>query len=219
MKKPVYKNLTNTVSRRQFLSAAIGLPLFLLLPKLSLASSSIYSLEGDVFINKQKMSAETKIKSGDKISVSQNGQLVFSMGGDAFLLRGGSVLKVHNEKNNPLVSSLRLITGGLLAVFAKRKHTTKIVTATATIGIRGTGVYLSVAPHRLYTCTCYGTTSLSAGHESVDITATHHNAHVVTTGEQGNVHMQAFEVLDHSDDELRMLEALVGRTPPFDAIT
>ena len=219
MKKPVYKNLTNAVSRRQFLSAAIGLPLFLLLPKLSLASSAIHSLEGDVYINKRKISAAAKIKSGDKISVSPDGQLVFSMGGDAFLLRGGSVLKVQSEKDNPLVSSLRLITGGLLAVFEKRAHPTKIITATATIGIRGTGVYLRAEPHRLYTCTCYGTTNLSAGHETADITATHHNAHVVTTGENGNVQMQAFEVLDHSDDELRMLEALVGRTPPFDAIT
>jgi hypothetical protein len=29
--------------------------------------------------------------------------------------------------------------------------------------------------------------------------------------------MKAFEVIDHTDDELRMLEALVGRKPSFDA--
>lgn len=221
MNKPVYKNpsnhISNHISRRQFLSTTIGLPLFLFLPKLALASSTIHTLEGDVYINKRKITAEARIKSGDQISVSHDGQLVFSMGGDAFLLRGGSVLKVHNEENNPVVSGLRLITGGLLAVFAKRKHTTKIITATATIGIRGTGVYLSAEPHRLYTCTCYGTTDLTAGHDKVDITATHHNAHVITTDERGSVQMQAFEVLDHTDDELRILEALVGRKPPFDA--
>lgn len=219
MKKTRYANASSHFNRRQFLSAAIGLPLFLMLPKLALASSTIHTLEGDVTINKRKITAETKIKSGDKISVSQNGQLVFSMGGDAFLLRGGSVLKVRNQVGNPLVSSLRLITGGLLAVFEKRSHTTKIITATATIGIRGTGVYLSAEPHRLYTCTCYGHTDLSVGEAKEDIVATHHNAHVVSVGEHGQMQMQAFEVLDHSDDELRMLEALVGRTPPFDAIT
>jgi hypothetical protein len=141
------------------------------------------------------------------------------MGGDAFLLRGGSVLKVRSQANNSLVSSLRLITGGLLAVFEKRSHTTKIVTATATIGIRGTGVYLRAEPHKLYTCTCYGHTDLTVGKTKEDIVATHHNAHVVSEGEHGQMQMQAFEVLDHSDDELRMLEALVGRVPPFDTRT
>lgn len=219
MKKTRYANASNHFNRRQFLSAAIGLPLFLMLPKLALASATIHTLEGDVTINNRKIDMNTAIKSGDKISVSPDGQLVFSMGGDAFLLRGGSVLKVRKQAGNPLVSSLRLITGGLLAVFEKRAHTTKIITATATIGIRGTGVYLRAEPHRLYTCTCYGHTDLSVGKIKEDIVATHHNAHVVTTSEQGDVQMQAFEVLDHTDDELRMLEALVGRVPPFDIAT
>jgi hypothetical protein len=39
---------------------------------------------------------------------------------------------------------------------------------------------------------------------------------VVTTGNNGSSQMKAFEVIDHSDDELRMLEALVGRKPVFD---
>lgn len=217
MKNPHYSNVTNTINRRQFLSTVIGFPLFLMLPKLALAESSIHALEGDVFINKRKITAETVIKSGDQISVAHGGQLVFSMGGDAFLLRGGSVLKVKSLTGNPLVSSLRLITGGLLAVFEKRSKTTKIITANATIGIRGTAVYLNAEPHRLYTCTCYGHTDLTAGKAKEDIIATHHNAHVVSAGAQGQMHMQAFEVLDHTDDELRMLEALVGRKPPFDA--
>jgi hypothetical protein len=219
MNKTSYSTISSQFNRRQFLSAAIGLPLFLMLPKLALANPTIHTLDGDVFINKRKIDVNATIKSGDKISVAHGGQLVFSMGGDAFLLRGGSVLKVRSQANNPLVSSLRLITGGLLAVFEKRSHTTKIVTATATIGIRGTGVYLRAEPHKLYTCTCYGHTDLTVGKTKEDIIATHHNAHVVSAGEHGQMQMQAFEVLDHSDDELRMLEALVGRVPPFDIRT
>ena len=33
----------------------------------------------------------------------------------------------------------------------------------------------------------------------------------------GNTQMKAFEVIDHNDDELRMLEALVGKKPSFDS--
>ena len=61
-----------------------------------------------------------------------------------------------------------------------------------------------------------GHTDLIVGLDSADVIATHHNAHVVTNGINGNAQMKAFEVIDHNDDELRMLEALVGRKPIFD---
>ena len=57
---------------------------------------------------------------------------------------------------------------------------------------------------------------LIVGLEREDIISKHHNAHVVTTNGSGNVQMKAFEVIDYNDDELRMLEALVGRKPTFD---
>ena len=104
----------------------------------------------------------------------------------------------------------------VLGVFGKRKTPTRIYTATATIGIRGTAVYAAVTPEKLYICTCYGHTDLIVGLDSADVTATHHNAHVVTMSKNGNSQMKAFEVIDHNDDELRMLEALVGRKPVFD---
>ena len=55
------------------------------------------------------------------------------------------------------------------------------------------------------------------GLEREDVISKHHNAHVVTTNAGGNAQMKAFEVIDHTDDELRMLEALVGRKPSFDS--
>ena len=39
---------------------------------------------------------------------------------------------------------------------------------------------------------------------------------MVTTDGNNNAQMKAFEVIDHNDEELRMLEALVGRKPNFD---
>lgn len=204
------------LSRRSFLGAATCAPLILLLPQDSYAMSVIHHVTGEVFLNKKLLNPQSNIKSGNEIAVAHDGQLIFSMGGDAFLVRGGTVITVHHEKNNPLVSTLRLLTGALLAVFDKRQHPTMLVTNTATIGIRGTAVYLDSQPHQLYTCTCYGRTTLQAGGHAENVVATHHAAHTVTQNSNGSMQMQAFEVIGHTDDELRMLEALVGRKPLFD---
>jgi len=96
-----------------------------------------------------------------------------SIGNDAFLLREGSVLEIARG-NNLLVSGLRLLTGAMLAVFDKRNSPAHIITSIATIGIRGTGVYLSTDPHKLYTCTCYGKTELRMGRKIKQVSATHH---------------------------------------------
>ena len=210
------------ISRRQFLISAAALPLTAslaaIIPIQALAASSvIHELQGTVTVNKKALTLTSIIHSGDEIIVSNDGKLVFSIGEDAFLVRGGSVLQVYSEESNVLVSALRLVTGAMLGVFGKRKSTTRIFTATATIGIRGTAVYVAATPEKLYTCTCYGHTDLIVGLDKADVIATHHNAHIVTTGKNGNAQMKAFEVLDHNDDELRMLEALVGRKPLFDA--
>ena len=205
------------ISRRKFLIATAVLPLVAIIPlQASAASSVVHELQGTVTVNKKALTLTSIIHSGDEIIVSPDGKLVFSMGEDAFLVRGGSILQVYSEENNVLMSALRLVTGAMLGVYGKRKSTTRIYTATATIGIRGTAVYVAVTPEKLYTCTCYGHTDLIVGFDKADVIATHHNAHIVTTGKNGNAQMKAFEVLDHNDDELRMLEALVGRKPIFD---
>jgi hypothetical protein len=204
-------------SRRKFLISATTLPLVAIMPIQALAASSvIHELQGTVTINKKPLTRASSIKNGDEIMVLPDGKLVFSIGEDAFLVRGGSTLQVYAEENSVLVSALRLVSGAMLGVFGKRKTTTRIYTVTATIGIRGTAVYAAVSSNKLYTCTCYGHTDLIVGLDSADVIATHHNAHVVTAGKNGNAQMKAFEVLDHTDDELRMLEALVGRKPIFD---
>jgi hypothetical protein len=206
------------ITRRKFLMTAAVMPLVAIIPLKALAATGkIHAIEGDVLINKIKINSTSIIRNGDEIVVSKNGKLVFSMGEDAFLVRGGSTLQVYSEEDSVVISALRLVGGAMLGVFGKRKKTTRIFTATATIGIRGTVVYASVLPDKLYTCTCYGHTDLIVGLEREEVLATHHNAHVVTTNSHGNSQMKAFEVIDHNDDELRMLEALVGRKPLFDS--
>lgn len=209
--------MTN-ISRRKFLLSTATLPLAAIIPlKAHATTGKIHQIEGDVFINQVKINSSNTIRNGDEIVVSKAGKLVFSIGKDAFLVRGGTTLQVYSGQEGTLVSALRLVGGAVLGVFGKRKTTTRIYTSTATIGIRGTAVYAAITPQQLYTCTCYGHTDLIVGLDSADVIATHHNAHVVTTSKNGHSKMKAFEVLDHNDDELRMLEALVGRKPIFDA--
>jgi hypothetical protein len=205
----------SNLSRRRFISSAISIPLLLALPGRAASNSTIHKLEGQVYVNNRLADMDTRLRAGDKIVVAYGGELAMSMGGDAFLLREGSVLEIA-KGNNLLVSGLRLLTGAMLAVFDQRNSPVQIVTSTATIGIRGTGVYLSAEPHKLYTCTCYGKTELRFGRQIEQISATHHNAHEISAGDDGTMTMKSMEVIDHTDDELRMLENYVGRKPLFD---
>jgi hypothetical protein len=211
----VAKLPTPDLSRRRFLVNTAIAPLLLWLPGRAAAASTIHQLEGPVFVNNRPATEATSIKDGDQIVVAHGGKLAISIGGDAYLLRGGTVLETSGH-GNAVISGLRLVTGAMLAVFAKRRKPAYIVTSTATIGIRGTGVYLSTQPHRLYTCTCYGETDLRIGHHVEQISATHHNAHEIAPDSNGLMAMKSMEVIDHTDDELRMLEGYVGRVPPFD---
>ena len=205
------------INRRQFIVAASAAPLLLWLPTNAEAAATIHELEGSVYINNRTATTHTKIRAGDKIVVAHGGNLVVSIGGDAYLLHGGTALEIGRMKNG-LISGLRLLTGALLAVFAKRHQaTTHLVTSTATIGIRGTAVYMNAEPHKLYTCTCYGHTDLRFGDHNEDIVSTHHLANEIADDGTGQMAMHSMEVIGHTDDELRMLEALVGRKPPFDA--
>lgn len=208
-------------SRRRFIQAAAALPLFLALPNRAFASPVIHQLHGLVYINNRPANLSSRISTSSKVVVAHDAELVFSIGGDAFLLRGGTAIELVG---GAVISGLRLLTGSLLSVFDKRSKPAHIVTRMATIGIRGTGVYVQAEPNRLYICTCYGETDLRVGRHTERIVSSHHNAHEVIHGElqaskddkmQG-MKMNSMAVVDHTDDELRMLEAYVGRVPAFD---
>ncbi|OIR04658.1 hypothetical protein GALL_133280 [mine drainage metagenome] len=214
------------LNRRQFLSYMAVLPFSTLLAINSQAATHntksgglqgvIHELSGDVFINKHIANQSSIILPGDTLSVAYGGRLVFSMGEDTYLLQEGSSLEVVSH-NNVAVSGLRLLTGGLLSVFGKRKTTTKIYTRTAVIGIRGTGVYLNSQPEKLYFCTCYGKTDLHLGHHTEHIESSHHHALDITGATENTMTMNATQVIGHTDDDLRLLEHYSGRKPPFDA--
>jgi hypothetical protein len=204
-------------SRRKFLASAVSIPLLLSLPGRAFAAANIHQMSGEVLVNGKLATSNTVIKAGDKIEVAANGKLVVSIGADAFLLRGGSTLEIE-ASDSVVVTGLRLATGAMLAVFGKRQAPTYISSPVATIGIRGTAVYLSLQPHRMYGCTCYGDTEVQIeGSSDIEqISATHHHPYEIAPNDENLMAMREMPIKDHTDDELRMLEALVGRKPAFD---
>ncbi|WP_321777439.1 hypothetical protein [Sulfurimonas sp.] len=97
-----------------------------------------------------------------------------------------------------------------MAVFGKGNH--GIVTPNMTAGIRGTGTFTLVKDSKTYFCTCYGHTEVGAHSKTKNLKATHHNMIWITKDKIYNT----TEMQNHNDDELRSLEAMVGRVVPFD---
>lgn len=181
------------------------------------AGRSIYRLDGSATINGQPATLTSPIRPGDEISTGPGSRLVFAVDQDAFLLRENS--QVQLEAPNVVISTVRMLTGALLSVFGRRTRPLRVSTALATIGIRGTGIYVESAPDQSYVCTCYGQTLLQAADDpgvSEDIVSQQHDAprYILPQGATGN-RIQPAPFINHTDDELVMLEALLGREPPF----
>jgi hypothetical protein len=151
-----------------------------------------------------------KRRAGERIVAGPGETIVFVVERDALLLRQNSTLELVRE-------GFRLVTGAVLSVFSPGGRR-ELKTATATIGIRGTGVYLEAEPARTYVCTCYGEAVL----EPVDAPASretvrtrHHEQPRYIMAKGAPQMVTPAPVRNHSDAELEMLEALVGREPPF----
>ena len=107
-----------------------------------------------------------------------------------------------------------MLTGRLLSVFATG-HPRRILTPSATIGIRGTGGYIEAQRGRTYFCLCYGAADIASANGSAtdSYTTTHHESPRYIYGDRRADAIVPANVANHTDDELIMLEALVGRRP------
>lgn len=174
---------------------------------------AIHLIEGKVYVNEIEATINTPILANDRIKTGKNGRVVFAVGHDAFILRNNTELVL--ESNGLLVSGLRLLTGKLLGVFGKSNH--QISTNTGVFGIRGTGIYAEAEPDLTYFCTCYGETDISSiavPNRVITVQSKHHDApkYVTATGE-----IKPAPFINHTDEELMLIESLVGRTTPFAA--
>jgi hypothetical protein len=185
------------------------------IPKVLEPGKSIYDMSGSVGVNDVQANIDTKIEANDVVTTGPRSHVVFAVGKDAFVLRANSRLELSGS--GLVINTLRLVTGKLLSVFGKTRH--QMNTPNATIGIRGTGIYVEAEPEQSYVCTCYGVVDLYSDNDKESretITSQHHDApRYILSGESKGQNIQPAPFINHTDLELQIIEELVGRTPPF----
>jgi len=214
-----------SISRRAWLkrSAAGGAALALDMASLRRALAAeavrrgISRLRGEASVNGQPAREGMALRNGDTIRTGRDAELVAVVGRDAFLLRADTHIEIAPRNDGRIAGALRVVTGGLLAVFAPGQGR-QIRTASAQIGIRGTAVYVEVETDRTYVCTCYGAARLIPVDEpqaAETVRTKHHDQprYIYAKGMPRRIEMAP--VINHTDAELTMLESTVGRKVPF----
>lgn len=196
------------------LGAAMSMPAAL---RLALAQSSatqgVRNTRGEVSINGKPAEPGSMVRPGDAIETGRRGYATFVVGEDAFLVRANGRAELIGS--GALVGAMQLVTGKLLSVFGSGRER-RLVTATATIGIRGTGAYLEAESARTYFCLCYGSADVEAtmGGARESVTTSHHESPRYIYGDGRSRAIVPAYMANHTDSELIMLESLVGRSPP-----
>jgi hypothetical protein len=202
-------------ARRDFLLRSAACGAALLLPATSHAGR-LHEVDGEVMVNGRLASKANEIRALDVVRTGPGGRVVLTMGKDAFLIRADSEVEMLGKPKALLLTGLRMLTGALLGVFGKGGPR-QLLTATATAGIRGTGVYVEASPGSTYFCTCYGTVEIEDQHRTEKrlVVSGYHAPNIIYAEMNDGKMMHKAEFVNHTDDELVMLEKLVGRKPPF----
>ena len=177
----------------------------------------VAQVQGDVRVNGEPARPGMALRAGDSVTTGSDALLVAVLGRDAYLLRADSQLELDAGSGKGLPRLLRLVSGALLGVFTPGEPK-EVRTAAASIGIRGTAVYVETEPGRTYVCTCYGRARLSPANDpkaAETVRTRHHDQprYIYPSGAPRRI--EHAPVVNHTDAELVMLEALVGRKVPF----
>jgi hypothetical protein len=209
--------------RRRFLAGAAALAAGVAAPPLLAQETvrkarSIRNLRGLVRVNGEKVAASAPIRPGDTVVTGADGRISFVVGSDAFFLRENSELHLESATAG-VISTLRMITGALGAVFGKRSvGGVTLSTPTVTAGIRGTGCYTEARDEGVYFCTCFGAiqlTSLNGGPEELVVSSHHDPRRIMRDAASNNMMMIPASFGMHTDAEMDALERLVGRRAPW----
>jgi hypothetical protein len=174
-------------------------------------------VKGSVTVNGQPAQAGSRVPYDASIVTGSGSEAIFVIGQDAYLLREKSSVSFAGKAAGATAEVMRVLTGGILSVFGKGEK--KLLTPTATIGIRGTGCYIEAEADRVYFCLCYGRADVTptADPGYVKRIVTKHHEHPVYLQKNPALPIMAdAPMLNHSDAELELLESLVGRFPPFE---
>jgi hypothetical protein len=201
-------------SRRRFLQGVAVL--FVVREALAAGTleKGVYRVRGAARINAVPARPGMEVRPGDAVRTAAGSEIIFVVNRDAFLLRENSRLEVGGAAANVF----RIVTGALLSVYQPGVRKT-LHAQNATIGIRGTGIYVESGADKTYVCTCYGEAELTpladpGARESVR-TRHHEQPRYILPKGAPQMMMKA-PVINHTDAELAMLESLVGRGVPFD---
>jgi hypothetical protein len=209
------------VTRRDFLLGGAGLAAGLAASPLWAQKSvqGVRSLKGLVRVNGERATRAVPIGTGDTVITGADGRISFVVGGDAFFLRENSELRIEaSTLGRDLIASLRMVSGALGAVFAKRPADQVLIrTSTVTAGIRGTGCYTEARDEGVYFCTCFGAielTSANGGQQEL-VVASHHAPRIILRDPKDGKTIMQTSFGQHTDQEMDGLEKLVGRRAPW----
>lgn len=182
----------------------------------------VQQMQGDVRINAQPAQVGQLVQPGDVVQTAKDGSCVIIIGAHVYLIREASEVEFFEEDfavddGGAVSGTIKLLSGAMLSVFGPTR--TDIITPLATIGIRGTACYVTSTAERSYVCLCYGHGELSGaqdGKHLETVTTKHHDSPRYIYPAHAVNRIEAAPVVNHTDAELRMLEALVNRTPTFD---
>ena len=169
-------------------------------------------LDGTLHVNGAAAKVGMPVQVGDRVATGRSSQAVIVVGKDAFLMRSQTTIEFKGEQG--VLHDMLVATGSVLSVFSKKP--VAIQAASASIGIRGTGAYLEVLPDEVYFCLCYGDAVVDGpGMASKLVHTSHHEEPLLIRKDGGILSAEPGPFRNHTDAELIMLEALVGREPPF----
>jgi hypothetical protein len=172
----------------------------------------VVQLEGSATVDGKPARVGTAVGSGQRVATGAGSHAVIVVGKDAFLLRENT--SIETQGNGSTLASLVVGAGKILSVFGKKPLT--IRASYATIGIRGTGCYIEIQPADVYFCLCYGEAVVQGrGMADKVVKTTHHENPLLLTEDGSAMQAQKAGFRNHTDAELIMLEAVVGREPPF----
>jgi len=215
--------MASRTGRRAILRIGAGLAIWVQMASLRRALAAgkiekgVYRVRGDVRVNGVRATQGMDIKAGDRIETGPNAEIVFVINRDALLVRSNARVDVLGTAGALLATGLRIVTGAVLSVYASGERR-RIETPTATIGIRGTGIYVDAMSDKTYVCTCYGIADIEPAGDPASretIRTSHHEQPRYVMAKGAPQMLMGAPVVDHTDAELMMLESLVGRVPPF----
>lgn len=179
-------------------------------------------INGTVHLNGKIPALHQPVMPGDVVNTGDKSSAIIIIGQHAYMMRENAEIEFYTEDfaqtpEGDISGVIKIISGAVLSVFGKTD--TKISTELVTIGIRGTACYVEVSPNRTYACVCYGKADLVGVADKrllETVITAHHDAPRYIYAPGATNRIEVAPVINHKDAELRLLESLLNRKPPFD---